>query len=727
MESTESSNNIDQLVQQLTAELDQHVFAEDEKYQWQNPWDIKKVLNPGKWFKSTNSLKKWLLLRTWLEMNDTISLKFIHRRSFNLLRLRWEWYLTQISAWSENKTDSYILSLPHDLTYGELIGVIEQINQTIHIKEFATIERKLKHQLAIIIAKVFGNITDPRVLQSLTDSLSQKAKHYGISDKLIHSINELSSHFHISWIKELTQDKLRDIIDDTSSIKKNGRVKWESWTYTRWKRNIISNIPNELSKSLNEVILKRWYQKIWKEFMTLSQDEMKKHIESLRKDPDKVVIYFQAWRRYVLKEWEEVPINSRVLIINSKERTEYEIDKQEKPNTDFPDSLYSYRPLSSLDTIIESIIHKVDIVNMKEKFDKHRNNNEGDLRHLTKDCINTLMAVVYTYTWWKEGYTINTLISHKTANCVWKSIIMSCLLSYLGIPHYACSQPQHVSIMIKSWSHFANFDPTANEWNSITPQWTDGSVIEWIYGSYGNEETINFQIWESQDTLMSIIRQSKWYHLWIWKQYKEAIACCDQAITLNPKNYSAWWNKWLYHYQLKQYKEAIACYNQAIIINPGEPKYWHSKWLSHRNLWEKEKCEECEQKWLLLDPQKPFYWYNKANRYLELNKLREADKYYDQAITLNPKEPKYRYSKMQCTKDKRCKLRYYLIAYHHETPERQKTEYKTTKEMYNTHLKETERNGFMNMKRVDKLKHFTPEEKIAMKEEFTKILSTSAI
>jgi tetratricopeptide (TPR) repeat protein len=48
------------------------------------------------------------------------------------------------------------------------------------------------------------------------------------------------------------------------------------------------------------------------------------------------------------------------------------------------------------------------------------------------------------------------------------------------------------------------------------------------------------------------------------EQYEEAIACCDEAIALDPKHYLAWLHKGNSLNQLGKYEEAIACYDKVI-------------------------------------------------------------------------------------------------------------------------------------------------------------------
>ena len=51
-------------------------------------------------------------------------------------------------------------------------------------------------------------------------------------------------------------------------------------------------------------------------------------------------------------------------------------------------------------------------------------------------------------------------------------------------------------------------------------------------------------------------------------RYLDAIGLLDQALEIDPKNASIWYNKGVALYQLKRFGEALKCYDQALLIEP---------------------------------------------------------------------------------------------------------------------------------------------------------------
>ena len=60
-------------------------------------------------------------------------------------------------------------------------------------------------------------------------------------------------------------------------------------------------------------------------------------------------------------------------------------------------------------------------------------------------------------------------------------------------------------------------------------------------------------------------------------KYKEAIACYDQAIKIEPKHIAARYNKGNVMLALGKYHEAVNCYDKVIKITPKDADAWQSK------------------------------------------------------------------------------------------------------------------------------------------------------
>jgi len=65
-----------------------------------------------------------------------------------------------------------------NLSYGELIGVIEQINKTISIDAFATVTNTLYTYLTKLIYRIYGTVTNIETKKTIAKELFTQAKKY---------------------------------------------------------------------------------------------------------------------------------------------------------------------------------------------------------------------------------------------------------------------------------------------------------------------------------------------------------------------------------------------------------------------------------------------------------------------------------------------------------------------------------------------------------------------
>lgn len=61
------------------------------------------------------------------------------------------------------------------------------------------------------------------------------------------------------------------------------------------------------------------------------------------------------------------------------------------------------------------------------------------------------------------------------------------------------------------------------------------------------------------------------------KQYAEAIAAFDKAISLDPNCCSAWNNRGNALCGIQRYAEALACYDKAVAIQPNYHQAWFNR------------------------------------------------------------------------------------------------------------------------------------------------------
>ncbi len=77
---------------------------------------------------------------------------------------------------------------------------------------------------------------------------------------------------------------------------------------------------------------------------------------------------------------------------------------------------------------------------------------------------------------------------------------------------------------------------------------------------------------------------------------EEAVACCDKAIEINPKDEKAWVDKGLALYDLGRLEEALACCDKAIEINPKDAAVWSCKSWVLFDLGRDEEASACHDK-----------------------------------------------------------------------------------------------------------------------------------
>lgn len=96
-----------------------------------------------------------------------------------------------------------------------------------------------------------------------------------------------------------------------------------------------------------------------------------------------------------------------------------------------------------------------------------------------------------------------------------------------------------------------------------------------------------------------------------------AIKLCDEAITLNPNNFIAWYSRGTAYYSLKQYDRAIQDLNKAIQLNPNYIEAYNNRGSAYQLLGQYDRAISDFDKALEHNPN---YTLAKNNRKL----LREA-------------------------------------------------------------------------------------------------------
>jgi tetratricopeptide (TPR) repeat protein len=119
---------------------------------------------------------------------------------------------------------------------------------------------------------------------------------------------------------------------------------------------------------------------------------------------------------------------------------------------------------------------------------------------------------------------------------------------------------------------------------------------------------------------------------------KEAIACYDRAIQLDPLLASAWFNKGVALFACGQIGEALTCYEQALHLNPQSEQVWSNKGVALKSLGKLKDAMACYDRALQFNPRYPNAWVNKGVALKSLGNAKEALVCYDRALRLDPSD-----------------------------------------------------------------------------------------
>ena len=130
----------------------------------------------------------------------------------------------------------------------------------------------------------------------------------------------------------------------------------------------------------------------------------------------------------------------------------------------------------------------------------------------------------------------------------------------------------------------------------------------------------------------------KWEALCDLGRYEEAIACCDKALEIDPKNADAWINKGVALDHLERYEKTIWCWDKALEIDPMNALAWYNKSYVLDHLGRYEEAIECCDKALEIDPKNVGAWINKGVALGHLERYEETIWCWDKALEIDPKD-----------------------------------------------------------------------------------------
>jgi tetratricopeptide (TPR) repeat protein len=111
------------------------------------------------------------------------------------------------------------------------------------------------------------------------------------------------------------------------------------------------------------------------------------------------------------------------------------------------------------------------------------------------------------------------------------------------------------------------------------------------------------------------------------EMYDEAIACCNQAIELNPSDDFVWARKGFALFLLDKNDEALACYNKALEVNPNNVDALENKGAHLLRLNKEKEAMECFDKAVKIEAGNVCTYFNRGMV------LKKQGKYWDALLS----------------------------------------------------------------------------------------------
>jgi len=438
---------------------------------------------------------------------------------------------------------SYVLFLPEDLVYWELLFLINFLVDKFNLYDYTPFEQifsQVKVMIWIILRWWWkGELKDLQKKYNLSNKFVEKI----LSQNLI---NNYSKEF-IKSIEEKRETKKK--IDTRKSYIWKEKEDFEIW---------ITELKKIFWQEFDLTFFRKWVNmfRLW--MMTITQNEQELLIKE-NKWNKKFKIYIDS--KY-LDEQERL-LRKKIWIQQLKERLEKARKNWEKDQI----NKIKFKASNKIMTIMK------DYPYLDWKYKLNEN---------IKDKI--FNCVWYSILW------------HSFLNELWIKH------NWLSFPPILWI-PWHTVIEVIIWDKRFLLDSTAKFDKLLKFKY----IWEfWAYKKINllNKKWENalVQSWNPEKMFLAQFYNSKWSFLNSWEKWEEAILMFDKAIWLNSKDSSIYYNKWNSLYMLKKYNEAIKMYKKAIDLNPSYFNAYHNKWHAFFKLWKYEEALKMYAKAVELNP-----------------------------------------------------------------------------------------------------------------------------
>ncbi len=118
-------------------------------------------------------------------------------------------------------------------------------------------------------------------------------------------------------------------------------------------------------------------------------------------------------------------------------------------------------------------------------------------------------------------------------------------------------------------------------------------------------------------------------------RYKEAIACFDRALAINPNVAPVWLDKGVALSRSGAAAEASVCYTKSLELNPSDAIAWFDKGNTLRKMGRTSEAVECFDRAIAINRTDPDVWVNKGLALESLGRVKDALECYSTALGLN--------------------------------------------------------------------------------------------
>jgi len=118
-------------------------------------------------------------------------------------------------------------------------------------------------------------------------------------------------------------------------------------------------------------------------------------------------------------------------------------------------------------------------------------------------------------------------------------------------------------------------------------------------------------------------------------RFKEAIACFDRALAINPNVPEVWRDKGAALGRCGAAAEAVACYTKSLELDPRDSVTWFNKGTTIQKMGSPDEALWCFDRSIEIDATDPDVWCNKGMVLHSLGRIKEEISCFDKALELN--------------------------------------------------------------------------------------------